>query len=131
MAEILRGDKLVFEQALLEAGQTDILNVAVKMREGAGNPYQGAIGLFDIQVVAGQAMFEQDGFDSSRYDETAEFPEVDEGDVVRIHNIADLENALANQKDGQTWYIAAGNIPWGTSTAWTPTPRRWRFRPIT
>ena len=113
VAEILRGDKLVFEQALLEAGQTDILNVAVKMREGAGNPYQGAIGLFDIQVVAGQAMFEQDGFDSSRYDETAEFPEVDEGDVVRIHNIADLENALANQKDGQTWYIAGGEYPLG------------------
>ncbi len=50
--------------------------IALKMRENAGNEYQGeAAGEFDIKIVATQATVEEDGFDD-QYDANATYPVV-------------------------------------------------------
>ncbi len=63
-------------KGVLNAGQSAYLGLALKMREDAGNEYQGMSlgGTFDIVILATQGAFEDDSFDSS-YDTNATFPE--------------------------------------------------------
>ena len=63
-------------KGVLNAGQSAYLGLALKMREDAGNEYQGMSlgGTFDIVILATQGAFENDSFDDS-YDTNASFPE--------------------------------------------------------
>ena len=63
-------------KGVLNAGQSAYLGLALKMREDAGNEYQGMSlgGTFDIVILATQGASEEDSFDSS-YDTNATFPE--------------------------------------------------------
>ncbi len=55
----------------LEAGKSDMVTIALKMQESAGNEYQNAtFGKFSVQVVATQLNAESDSFGSD-YDEDA------------------------------------------------------------
>ena len=57
----------------LEAGDYKYFGIALKMREEAGNEYQGlSLGEFDIQIFATQYTFEKDSFDN-QYDKLAPF----------------------------------------------------------
>ena len=60
----------------LEAKDSEVITIALKMRESAGNEYQNkSIGTdFAIQLVATQLEFEDDSFDKT-YDKPAEYPE--------------------------------------------------------
>lgn len=64
----------------LNAGDSNIVTLAFKMRESAGNEYQDkAIGTdFSVQLVATQATVESDSFDN-QYDIDAEYPLVVSG----------------------------------------------------
>ena len=58
----------------LEAMRCEYFSLALKMREDAGNEYQGqSLPTFDIQILASQASFESDSFDNY-YDSSATFP---------------------------------------------------------
>ena len=60
----------------LEANESDIITIALKMQESAGNEYQGlAFGKFSVQVLAAQLNSEEDSFDSE-YDKDATFDAV-------------------------------------------------------
>ena len=60
----------------LIAGEADFATIALKMKESAGNDYQGeSIGAtFDIMLNATQLTHETDGFGSDQYDATAQYP---------------------------------------------------------
>lgn len=63
----------------LEAGEVAYLGIALKMREEAGNEYQGLeLGAFDIMILATQNTVESDSFGTD-YDEGADDPIVGEG----------------------------------------------------
>ena len=64
---------------MLKAGTEDTLTIVLKMREEAGNEYQGlsAAGEFSIELIATQASFEEDSFDET-YDKDATSPAVPE-----------------------------------------------------
>lgn len=68
-----------------DGSSSKTLNLVVKMRESAGNEYQGASVAFDIVVKATQAAKEQDGFGNDRYDANATLP---------VTSTADLKTAL-------------------------------------
>lgn len=76
-------------QGNLNAGETIVLTLALKMQESAGNEYQNmSIGSdFAVQLLATQLTAESDSFDN-QYDKESEF-------VVEVTNAADLEKALA------------------------------------
>ena len=58
------------------AGAISYLGIALKMREEAGNEYQGlTLGAFDIMILATQETYESDSFDN-QYDANAEFDKV-------------------------------------------------------
>ena len=67
---------------------SEILAIAFKMQETAGNEYQDqTLGMFDIQIVANQLTYEKDSFDT-QYDKMA-----------TIDNEAELRAALADDVD--------------------------------
>ncbi len=113
LADALQGNDQgytpVYGMDLLLPGETAWLNVAVKMNEQAGNQYQGAAAMFDIQVVATQATSEEDGFHNPNYDADAEYEKIPEdANTVKIDTVDELYDAIENQAEGQTWYIANG-----------------------
>lgn len=59
----------------LGSNEVAYLGIALKMRETAGNEYQGLNfgGAFDIQILATQVSLENDSFDNS-YDQNATYP---------------------------------------------------------
>lgn len=60
----------------LNGGEEAYLGIALKMRESAGNDYQGlSLGEFDILILATQNTVESDSF-GNQYDKDAEYPEV-------------------------------------------------------
>ena len=85
----------------LEAGQADIITIALKMRESAGNEYQGkSIGTnFSVQLVATQDTVEADSFGNT-YDENATYP---------VTNSADLVAAIAGAEEGSIVTLTSGN----------------------
>ncbi|MDR1628917.1 MAG: M73 family metallopeptidase [Oscillospiraceae bacterium] len=53
---------------------TETFTLAIKMKETAGNEYQGKSVSFDVDVVATQFNYENDGFGNPDYDQTAPYP---------------------------------------------------------
>ena len=64
------------------AGGPYMFSVVLKMKEDAGNDYQGAKVTFDVVLRAKQANVEEDGFGSSDYDAEATFPATSGKDLV-------------------------------------------------
>lgn len=82
LADVLNGGAVnaltntVKGQLLAEEGNNeDVITIAFKMRENAGNEYQGlSIGTdFSIRLYASQLSYEEDSF-NNQYDITAQFP---------------------------------------------------------
>ncbi len=78
----------------LKAGEAAYLGIALKMREEAGNEYQGLDlgGAFDIQIIATQLTYESDSFDN-QYDADAKL------DWAPVSNANELKIALANHEE--------------------------------
>lgn len=78
----------------LKAGEAAYLGIALKMREEAGNEYQGLDlgGAFDIQIIATQLTYESDSFDN-QYDADANL------DWAPVSNANELKIALANHEE--------------------------------
>ena len=75
LVEYLNGKTL--DAGVLKAGETSAGKaVKLKMRETAGNDYQGVVATFDVVLVATQAPVEEDGFDNTDYDKDAAFPTI-------------------------------------------------------
>ena len=91
----------------LKAGEEAYLGIALKMRESAGNEYQGmSLGsAFDIQIFATQLASETDSF-NNQYDANA--PELYTVNGVK-HDTA--EKALAAAKDGDKVYLSSVKEP--------------------
>ena len=94
----------------LSAGKADVITIALKMRESAGNEYQNkAIGTnFTVQLLATQLTEEKDSFDD-QYDLGAEFLEVDKSASV-VNN---------NAKLGEETVLTA-DMPYGTLKVTVP-----------
>lgn len=140
LAEFIKGIETTTAGNLL-AGEKDVITLALKMREEAGNEYQNlSIGTdFSIVLVATQLTHENDSFDN-KYDTDAEFipawdgsvgtvPPEDNG-VITITTAAELaafaqsvngnarSRATANSYAGKTIVLGA-DINLG-GEAWTP-----------
>jgi len=91
--------------ALLEKGESDVVTIALKMRESAGNEYQGlSIGDgFSVKLEATQATVEQDSFDN-QYDKDA---------IVEVGTKEAAQAALDNAKPGDVIQLVAG-VDYGT-----------------
>ncbi len=97
LRDVLEGkESTVINDILIPAENAeDFATIALKMREEAGNEYQGmSTGEFDLQIVAAQYTHETDSFDD-QYDKDAEYP-------VYVATEEELKDALANAKDGDT-----------------------------
>ena len=109
----------------LEAGKSDTITIALKMREDAGNEYQEkSIGSsFAVQVLATQFNSESDSFNSS-YDINADY---DEGTgsqtppLVYVSTAADLKAALTPtiSNDAAT-VVLTNDITLADGETWTP-----------
>ncbi len=76
LRDVLEGkESTVINDTLIPAENAeDFATIALKMREEAGNEYQGmSTGEFDLQIVAAQYTHETDSFDD-QYDKDAEYP---------------------------------------------------------
>ena len=94
----------------LNAGDSNVVTLALKMRESAGNEYQGLeIGSdFVIQLLATQLTYEDDSFDD-QYDANAEFLQVNTSAAI-VNN---------NGKLGETVVLTA-DMPAGTIKVTVP-----------
>ena len=94
----------------LNAGDSNVVTLALKMRESAGNEYQGLeIGSdFVIQLLATQDTVESDSFDN-QYDANAEFLPVNESAAI-VNN---------NGKLGEEVVLTA-DMPYGTIKVTVP-----------
>ena len=92
LREVLAGLESTANGTLKEKGASDVITLALKMREDANNDYQDlSIGdNFSITLFATQLEHEDDSFDNT-YDEDALY-----GKTVEVNNKADLMTALAN-----------------------------------
>ncbi len=80
LKDVLEQGLDLMPEQIIEANNGDQsnyqINIALKMREEAGNEYQGeTAGTFDIRILAAQATVESDSFDNL-YDEKAEYPDL-------------------------------------------------------
>ncbi len=94
----------------LSANESDVITLALKMRENAGNEYQNKeIGSdFIVQLLATQLTEEKDSFDE-QYDAGAEFYEVDESVTVTNTNA---------KLDSET--VLTADLPFGTLKVTVP-----------
>ena len=83
----------------LLAGETDVITIALKMREGAGNEYMDkSIGAtFSVQILATQFTAESDSFDN-QYDK----------DAVIVSDKEAAQAALDNAVPGTTLFLLPG-----------------------
>ena len=105
LRDVLEGkENTVINDTLIPGENTeDFATIALKMREEAGNEYQGmSIGEFDLQIVATQYTYEEDIFGSD-YDEDAAYP------IQYAATEAQLKEAIANVENGGT-VILTDNI---------------------
>jgi len=103
LTEMLAGTP-VDAAARLEAKDSDVVTIALKMKEEAGNEYQGlSIGTngFAVKLEAVQATVEEDSFDN-QYDAEA---------TAKI--VADTQAALDNAKPGDVIKLVSG-VNYGT-----------------
>ncbi len=96
LAEVLK-DMPASAQGNLASRESDVITIALKMQESAGNEYENkAIGSdFSIRILATQHTYEEDSFDN-QYDE-----------VTLVTNAEELKNALA---DGKKPVLPDGSI---------------------
>ncbi len=91
----------------LKKDESDILTIALKMRESVQNEYQGlSIGSsFSVILSATQYSYESDSFDE-KYDENA--PK-----MFTVNGVAfdTAEEALSSAKNGDKVYLSAANTP--------------------
>lgn len=94
----------------LNAGDSNVVTLALKMRESAGNEYQDKeIGSdFAVQLLATQLTYEKDSFDD-QYDANAEFLEVNKSAAI-VNN---------NGKLGEEVVLTA-DMPYGTMKVTVP-----------
>lgn len=86
----------------------EVLGIAFKMQESAGNEYQDkTLGAFDINILATQNTVEDDSF-NNQYDAQAQYP-------VLASTPAALNDALENAQPGQT-IVLSENVDYGTVT---------------
>lgn len=83
----------------LGAGSSDTVTIALKMREDAGNEYQGkSIGTtFSVKLVATQLSYESDSFGND-YDKNAEWPALNPGECFTAASPIVKDNS-GNVKD--------------------------------
>ncbi len=63
----------VIDSAMLASGNcSNDINIVLKMKDNAGNEYQGASATFDVELRAIQATSEADGFGNINYDANAD-----------------------------------------------------------
>ncbi len=112
LAQVIAGE-FVTSGKMENKGDELIVGIALKMREDAGNEYQGkSVGdAFSIQIVATQLAHENDSFDNT-YDENATFPDapVNEGVTAPVEN----ENGLAKNDVALNGTNASATVPAGT-----------------
>lgn len=80
--------------------ETQYFALAVHMKESAGNEYAGGSITIDVNVIAKQAMAENDSFDNT-YDESATFP---------VGTQSEFENALENAQQGDKLELSKGTF---------------------
>ena len=100
---VIRGGKVTTEN------KEHRFSIVFKMKETAGNEYQGASIDFDIVLKAKQAVWEEDGFGSSDYDKDAVYDQVNvdaTGDAAA--NGAKLQEAINNATPGSIVFVGAG-----------------------
>ena len=81
-------------------GETQYFALAVHMKESAGNEYAKKSITIDVNVVAKQAMAENDSFDNT-YDEGATFP---------VGSQSEFEEALENAQPGDKLELSKGTF---------------------
>ncbi len=80
----------------LEAGESEVLGLAFKMQESAGNDYQDeTLGAFDIMIFAAQLSHESDSFDD-QYDADAQYPVIDT--YVTANNIDSIDFTMTDKR---------------------------------
>ena len=94
----------------LLVGESDIITIALKMQESAGNEYQNLSlgGSFSVQVLATQLANENDSFGNDYDADAVTFVEYDSTKSV-AENANTLYNALNNAEEGDIILIGAGN----------------------
>lgn len=66
----LRTGKVVFNSdKVMQGGFEDVFSVVIKMQDSAQNEYQNCGVTFDLNLLAKQAPYEEDGFGNPNYDE--------------------------------------------------------------
>ncbi len=110
LRDVLEGkENTVVNDTLIpdENNTEDFATIALKMREEAGNEYQGmSIGEFDLQIVATQYTYEEDSFGND-YDANANAEAVFGKDIVEKLNDPSVSEVVAggnidmNSKDFQ------------------------------
>ena len=108
LAEVLAGNAAVPYENHISAGKLQMVTVALKMQEDAGNEYQGlAIGsAFSVKLLATQYTEENDGFGNNQYDANAGF-------TFTASSEDELNNVLAKAEAGDTVVVGStftGNI---------------------
>ena len=109
LADVLAG-KVAPARGDLLKGEFDIVTIALKMQEDAGNEYQKlSIGSeFAVQVLATQLTSESDSFDNLYDNEAVTLVEYDETKTV-AENATALQAALDAASEGDIIVLGAGN----------------------
>ncbi len=92
----------------LEAGDKEIITIALKMQEGAGNEYQNRFfgSEFTVRLIATQLDYEPDSFDEL-YDEPSEYPITP---VYPVTTADELVSRINNATEGEEIFVAAGTF---------------------
>lgn len=120
LAEVFSGTVDPIEDKLEEHQDADYATIVLKMKEKAGNEYQGeALPAFDLQLIAMQASYEKDTFGKD-YDEKAngipDHPEWGGLNTKASAKAVDGEDTVINGV-GATLTIPAGAYDDGTAVA--------------
>ncbi len=120
LAEVFSGTVDPIEDKLEENQDADYATIVLKMKEKAGNEYQGeALPAFDLQLIAMQASYEEDTFGKD-YDEKAngipDHPEWGGLNTKASAKAVDGEDTVINGV-GATLTIPAGAYDDGTAVA--------------
>ena len=109
LEDVLTGN-VDFTRGVLEAAESNVATIALKMQESAGNEYQNlSIGSnFSVQVFATQYNSEIDSFGPD-YDEPATINVLYNDNLTVAENATALQTALNNATYGDTIFLGAGN----------------------
>lgn len=94
----------------LKSGESVRFVLVYGMYESASNEYQGKTFSADVNILATQDTYEQDGFESDQYDKDAVYDQVVvETTINAEQNGENLVEAIAEVKDGGTIFVPEGN----------------------